>query len=99
MEARVRELQDTNVALSKRRRAKRSRIQKEGPLSIHDATDILADRDVQAQLEEEMRSGSGRTTRRTAGPRHCGKCHKTGHNSRTCQEDVEMDDESDSEEF
>ena len=46
MEARVRELQDANAALSKRRRAKRSRIQTEGPLSMHDATDILADKDV-----------------------------------------------------
>jgi hypothetical protein len=97
MEARVRELEEANAALSKRRRAKKSRIRAGGPLSMHDATDILADRDVQAQLEEEMRSGSGRTMRRAAGPRHCSNCGKTGHNLRTCQEDVEMDSESDSE--
>ena len=97
MEARVRELEEANAALSKRRRAKKSRIRAGGPLSMHDATDILADRDVQAQLEEEMRSGSGRTRRRAAGPRHCSNCGKTGHNSRTCQEDVEIDSESDSE--
>ena len=97
MDARVRELEEANAALSKRRRAKKSRIRAGGPLSMHEATDILADKDVQAQLEEEMRSGSGRTRRRAAGPRHCSNCGKTGHNSRTCQEDAEMDDESDSE--
>ncbi len=64
---------------------------------MHEATEILTDKDVQAQLEEETRSGCGRTRRRAAGPRHCSNCGKTGHNSRTCQEDVEMDEESDSE--
>ena len=64
---------------------------------MRDATDILADRDAQAQLEAEMRSGSGLTRRRTAGLQHCSTCGKTGHNSRTCQEDVEMDDGLDSE--
>lgn len=97
MEARVRELEEANTALSKRRRAKKSRIRVGGPLSMHDATDILADRDTQAQLEEEMRSRGGRTKRRTAGPRHCSTCGKTGHNSRTCQEDIKRDSESDSE--
>jgi len=97
IEACVRELEEANAALSKRRRAKKSRIQVGGPLSMHNATDILADRDVQAQLEEEMRSGSGRTKRRTAGLQHCSNCGKIGHNSRTCQEDMEMDDKSDSE--
>ena len=97
MEARVRELEAANEALSKRRKAKRSYIQEGGPLSLQDATDILADKDVQEQLGEEMRARVGRRRRAAAGPRHCGNCGKTGHNSRTCQEDVEMDDESDSE--
>ena len=97
MEARVQELEEVNAALSKRRRAKRSQIQVGGPLSIYNATDILTDKDVQAQLEEEMRSGSGRTKRRATGPRHCSTCGKIGYNSRTCQEDVEMDSELDSE--
>jgi len=51
---------------------------------MHEATNILADKDVQAQLEEEIQSGSSRTRRRTAGPQYCSNCGKTGHNSRTC---------------
>ena len=54
---------------------------------MQDATDILAEKDVQAQLEEE--------TRVRKGLRHCSNCGKTGHNSRTCQEDVCMDNVSD----
>jgi len=45
IEARVRELEEANAALSKRRKAKRSYIRAGGPLSMRDATDILADRD------------------------------------------------------
>jgi hypothetical protein len=97
MEARVKELEVANEALSKRRRAKKRRIRAGGPLSMYEATDILDDKDVQAQLEEETQLGSGRTGRRGAGLRHCSNCSKTGHNSRTCQEDTEMDKESDSE--
>ena len=46
IEARVRELEEVNVALSKRRKAKRSYIRVGGLLSMRDAIDILADRDV-----------------------------------------------------
>ena len=52
-------------------------------MSMHDTIDILADKDIQAQLEEEIWSGSGHTKRYTAGLWHCGKCSKTGHNSHT----------------
>jgi hypothetical protein len=97
VKARVRELEEANIALSKRRRAKKSRIRVGGPLSVQDANDILAERDVQAQLEEEKRSGGSRTRSNTVGLRHCSNCGKIGHNSRTCQEDVEIDEESDSE--
>jgi hypothetical protein len=97
IEARVQELEEANTALSKRRRAKKRRIQAGGPLSIYDATEILADRDMDIQLAEEMRSENNNRKRRADGPRHCGNCGKTGHNSRTCQEGIEMDDESDSE--
>ena len=94
IEAEIRELKEANAALSKRRRAKKSRIRIGGPLSMHEATNILVNKDVQAQLEEEMQLGSGRTKRRAAGLRHCSNCSKIGHNSHTCREDVEIDEES-----
>ncbi len=39
-------LQAANEALSKRRRAKKRHIRAEGPLSMHEATEILTDKDV-----------------------------------------------------
>ena len=45
IEARVRELEEANAALSKRRKAKRSYIRVGGLLSIRNAIDILANRD------------------------------------------------------
>ena len=60
------------------------------------ATDILAHKDMQAQLEEETRSGSGHMEKCITGPQHCSNCSKTGHNSCTCHKDAEMDKKSDS---
>lgn len=56
----------------------------------------MAEKDTQAEQEEQMRAEGSRTKRRVGGVRHCDNYGKTGHNSRTCQEDVEMDRESDS---
>jgi hypothetical protein len=93
----VKEFESANEALSKRQRAKKSRIRVGGSLNIYDAIDIIIEKDVQEQLVEEIRVGSGRPRRAPAGPRHCNTCGKTGHNARIYQEDVEMDEELDSE--
>jgi len=84
VEACVRELEDANVVLSKRRKAKRRYIQTGGPLTVQDVAVILDDKDIQEQLEEEIRDMSGRTRRTVAGLRHCSTCGKIGHNARTC---------------
>ena len=97
MEARVRELKEANIALSKRRRAKKCRIQAGGPLTIQGAVDILDDKDMQEQLREETRARGGRTRRATTGPQRYGNYGNIGHNSRICQVDIEMDSGLDSE--
>jgi hypothetical protein len=97
MKDRVRELEEANAALSKRRRARKSRIRAGGPLRVQDASNILDEKDMQAQLGEEVRARGGGTRSRATGSRHCSNCGKKGHNSRTCQEDREIDKESDSE--
>ena len=95
----MRELEEANRTLSKRRRAKKSRIRAGGPLTIHAATDILDSKDVQEQLEEETRTRAGGANRTAVGVRRCGECGKTRHNSRTCQGGVKVDGECESEYF
>jgi hypothetical protein len=90
--AEIRTLQKANEALSKRRRAKKARVRLGGSLSVGDAHDLLAQGEVQEQVERETRENGGRRTRTETAPRRCSKCGKPGHNARTCQEDVGMSD-------
>ncbi|KFY24886.1 hypothetical protein V493_04968 [Pseudogymnoascus sp. VKM F-4281 (FW-2241)] len=95
--AEVRTLRKANEALSKRRRAKKNRIRQGGALTIEDAHDILAQEEVDAQIQ---RDGCSRGVGKNEGQptvRRCGTCSKTGHNARTCQEVVEISSSSDSE--
>ena len=58
-------------------------------MTIQEGQDSIDQMDVSTQvLAEASRSGS---QRRSRGPRvlHCGTCGKTGHNARTCQEEIE----------
>jgi hypothetical protein len=85
MTAEIRTLQKANEALSKRRRAKKTRVRLGGPLTKEDAHDLLAQREVQEQVERETRENGGRRNRTETAPRRCSKCEKPGHNARTCQ--------------
>ena len=90
MTAEIRTLQKANEALSKRRRAKKIRVRLGGSLIVGDAHDLLAQKEVQEQVERETRENGSRRTRTETAPRRCGKCGKPGHNARTCQEDAGM---------
>ena len=87
MTAEIGTLQKANEALSKRRRAKKTRVRLGGPLNVGDAHDLLAQREVQEQVERETRENGGRRARTETALRRCGKCGKPGHNARTCQGD------------
>ena len=79
-----RELRAANEAQSKRRRAKKSRLQQGGSLSIQEAEDLVAEKKVGEQLNEEIRRGDRYVDRAEPRARRCGTCGKTGHNARTC---------------
>ena len=88
----VSSLRKANEALSKRRRAKRTRVQLGGSLAIQDAQDVLGQRAVGGEGAQETQpdgggAGGGRTKVRC-----CGVCGKPGHNARTCQEAAEASD-------
>ena len=92
----VRTLRQANQALAKRRRAKRTRIQAGGALTVEDAQALIAQKEAVVQQSKPM-SENGVVSK--AGPatlRRCGNCGKTGHNVRTCQEVEETSEDSDS---
>ena len=87
-----RSLRKANEALSKRRRAKKTRIRLGGSLTAGDANDLLAEKEVDDQLKQEMRRNGGAASGGAGSKRRCGKCGNAGHNARTCQIDEEMSD-------
>jgi hypothetical protein len=87
---RVETLEKANHALSKRRRAKRTRIHQGGSLTVQDAQDVLDQRSADEQVQQEMRHHGGPGRGAPGRERRCGACGKTGHNARTCQKDEEM---------
>jgi hypothetical protein len=87
---RVRDLEEANRTLSKRRREKKTRIRQGGSLTVRDAEEIIDSNEVEGQIKQEIQAGRGRTEQGSVTQRRCGICHKPGHNSRTCQQDEEM---------
>lgn len=82
----VKALREANQAISKRRRAKRTRLQDLGPLSGEEASQILAKKGVVEQERCDEVAEEGSAKRRKTGARFCGICRNTGHNARTCPE-------------
>lgn len=88
-------LEEANKALSKRRRAKRTRLQAGGALNGSQAREIMSEKGiVEEEGRDEEEDGGSRKRPRTGG-RHCGICRKAGHNSRTCPEGGQTDSSSD----
>jgi hypothetical protein len=85
-------LRKANEALSKRRRAKKTRVRLGGSLTVQDAEDLLSQKDVDEQIMQENRQGDGCAGGARTKARCCGVCGKPGHNARTCQETVESSD-------
>ena len=90
----VRTLRDTNVALAKRRRAPKTRVQHGRALSIEDSKAIIVSKTnkkcpVPAEGENNNSLKRAKTT-----SRRCSVCSEMGHNARTCSKDVESSSKS-----
>ena len=92
--AELRTLRKANEALAKRHRAKRTRLQAGGTLTVEDAQVLLAAKVTSNQEVREGALGGGRAEAEPATQRHCSSCGKPGHNIRICQEVEETSDES-----
>jgi hypothetical protein len=87
-------LRKANEALSKRRRAKKTRVRLGGSLAVQDAKDLLDQKAVAGEVAQEIQLEVGGVGGTRAKVRCCGVCGKPGHNARTCQEVVEGSDSS-----
>jgi DDE superfamily endonuclease/helix-turn-helix, Psq domain len=96
LSAEVRTLRAANEALSKRRRAKKARVRQGGALTVEDAQDIIAQKDVDEQVRRDVRAARGSREEGQSSRRRCRTCGKAGHNARTCQEDIDTSSASDS---
>jgi hypothetical protein len=88
LHAEIRALYTANEALSKRYRAKKTRIRQGGALTVEDAHDILSQTKVDKQIRCDKRSGGGIQGDGNSVIRHCGTCGEAGHNSRTCLDTI-----------
>ena len=84
LEAEAHSLRAANKALSKCRKAKKKRVRNGGTLTVGNAVDLIESREVDAQLQGDLRRDGSGDSRSRRGPRRCGRCHNIGHNSRIC---------------
>jgi hypothetical protein len=95
LSAEVRTLRAANKALSKRHRAKKARVRQGGALIVKDAQDILTQKDVDKQVQCDVRKARGSRKKGQPSGQHCRICEKPGHNVRTCQKAVDISSSSD----
>ena len=82
--AEVRILRVANKALSKRRRAKKTRVYQRGALTVEDAQDVLAQKEAKEQARRNKCSKGGRQNKGQPSGRRYSACGETSHNARTC---------------
>ena len=92
MIAEIYSLRKANKAFSKRRKAKKTRIRFGGSFTAGKADDLLIEKEIGDQLEQEMRRNGYAVGKGAGGKRRCGKCGNIGYNARICRIDEEMSD-------
>ena len=84
IEEELQTLQQANQALTKRRRAKKTRVQAGGALSVGDAQVLIDERDAAMQQLGGRLAKGGATETRAAAQRHYRQYSKAGYNVQTC---------------
>ena len=94
LRAEVSALRKANKGLSKRRRAKKTRIQLGGSLTVQNTRDLLDGKAVGEQLAQEERQNRSSAGGSRTKIQYYGVYGKPGHNARTCKEAAESSDSS-----
>jgi hypothetical protein len=96
LEAELKDIQTANKVLSKRRRAKKTRLQQGGSLSFQEAEDLVAVEEVNTQINAEVKDNKSRTKEGHLHLRCCRNCGNPSYNARTCKEDITISEEENS---
>ena len=94
---RVRTLKKANIGLAKRRKAKRSRVQLKGALSIEESQVIIKEKQKGKRPASKMAGSTEEADRGRPSKQQCSNYGKTGHNAKTYKKDAEKSSQSDSE--
>jgi hypothetical protein len=86
--AEIRTLRKVYKALSKRRRAKKTRVRQGGALTVEESLNIIAQKDVEELVRRDKRSTEGSQKEGQSTARHCNLCGITGHNTRICRDTI-----------
>jgi hypothetical protein len=78
-----RTLRVVNEALSKRRRAKKTRVYQEGVLTIEDIQDIIAQKDIDEQVRHDIYTERDNRGERQLSKRYYRTYRKASYNTRT----------------
>lgn len=97
MQDRLRELEAANERLSRRQRVKKKRLQSGGSLTLEAGKNLAAQSRVKVEKKRAEAESSGQPKRDESRRRRCGNCGEIGHNSRTCEEILEITSSEDSE--
>jgi hypothetical protein len=89
MQKRNLELQAANEAAARRKSRKRKRLQRQGTLTVEEGQRLNLLREVEGSNKRKKGGDREEADEGTKGKRHCKTCGETGHNSRTCKNDVE----------
>jgi hypothetical protein len=89
----LRNVREANEILRRRRRTKRTRLEKGEAITVQEATEVIDQMDIDTQVVAESSRSGGRGRSARSGNRRCGICSKAGHNARTCQIVIETSGE------
>jgi hypothetical protein len=89
LKAEVNELREANATLSRRRKAKKTRLRLSGSMTVAEGQELQDQREITDQIQQETQQSSGRKRRTETRDRRCRKCRQPGHNARTCEIDVD----------
>ena len=87
MQAEIANLRKANEAATRRKKRQKKRIQQQGSLSKAEGSEIIAQNNVDEQIEQETQQSKQRSKGDATHQRRCRACGKAGHNSRTCDKD------------